>query len=186
MVKKGQDMVERRYRSASPEQTRRLGVALGQIAPAGLVLAIEGDLGAGKTVLVGGLAEGLGQTAVVQSPTFTIQRIYADPAARLPLYHFDCYRLSDGEDFRNAGLDEYLTAGGVSVLEWAEIVREVLPADSWWMRLERQSAESPGWTKLADGTIVLATDDGLRLFTLRLPESFAEQLDRRLDEMEDD
>ena len=177
-------MVERHYRSGSLEETRRLGEALGHIAPANLVLALEGDLGAGKTVLVGGLAAGLGQSAEVQSPTFTIQRIYQDPEARLPLYHFDCYRLANGEDFRNAGLEDYLTAGGVSVLEWAEIVQDVLPEDAWWMRLERRTGDEPAWTKLEDGTIVLDADNGLRLFTLTLPASYAEQLDARLADRE--
>ncbi len=104
--------------SHSPEETRALGEAWGRAAAPGLVIALSGDLGAGKTQLARGLAAGLGITARVHSPTFTLVNEY--PGGRLPLCHLDLYRLDSVEQILGAGLEEYFHPAGVAVIEWAE------------------------------------------------------------------
>lgn len=104
--------------SHSPIETEALGETWGRIAQSGLVLGLSGDLGAGKTQLVKGLARGLGITQRVHSPTFALVNIYT--GGRLTLFHLDLYRLDTREQILAAGLDEYLTPDGVTVIEWAE------------------------------------------------------------------
>jgi tRNA threonylcarbamoyladenosine biosynthesis protein TsaE len=104
--------------SHSPDETAALGEAWGRAAQRGLVIALSGDLGAGKTQLVKGLARGLGVTAKVHSPTFTIVNIYS--GGGLPLFHLDLYRLESRGQILSAGLEEYLQPNGVAVIEWAE------------------------------------------------------------------
>jgi len=104
--------------SHSPAETEALGEAWGRAAKPGLVIALTGDLGAGKTALVRGLARGLGCADRVHSPTFTLVNQYG--GGRLPLCHLDLYRLDTPEQIRAAGLEEYLQPDGVAVIEWAE------------------------------------------------------------------
>lgn len=104
--------------SRSPAETEALGEAWGRVAHSGQVIALCGDLGAGKTQLVKGLARGLGIRARVHSPTFALVNSYE--GGRLPLFHLDLYRLDTVEQIRAAGLEEYLRPSGVSVIEWAE------------------------------------------------------------------
>ena len=104
--------------SHSPAETESLGEAWGREMPCGLVIALSGDLGAGKTQLVKGIARGLGVTARVHSPTFTLVNEYG--GGRLRLFHLDLYRLETTEQIHNAGLEEYLQPDGVAVIEWAE------------------------------------------------------------------
>jgi tRNA threonylcarbamoyladenosine biosynthesis protein TsaE len=96
------------------------------------VLALCGDLGAGKTQFVKGLATALGSDATVTSPTFTLIHEYLD--GRLPLYHFDFYRLEDEDEALKIGLDEYLNGGGICVIEWADKFPALLPAHTKWYR----------------------------------------------------
>ena len=104
--------------SHSPEETQQLGETWAREAERGWILALSGDLGAGKTQLVKGLARGLGITARVHSPTFALVNIYA--GGRLTLYHLDLYRLDTRQQILEAGLEEYLRPDGVTVVEWAE------------------------------------------------------------------
>jgi tRNA threonylcarbamoyladenosine biosynthesis protein TsaE len=104
--------------SHSPGETEALGELWGCAAQSGLVLGLSGDLGAGKTQLVKGLARGLGITERVRSPTFALVNIYA--GGRLTLFHLDLYRLETREQILAAGLEEYLTPDGVTVIEWAD------------------------------------------------------------------
>ena len=104
--------------SYSGAETEALGEAWGRTAERGFVIALSGDLGAGKTQLVRGLARGLGSRARVHSPTFTLVNEYTD--GRLPLYHLDLYRLETLEQIVGAGLEEFLRSDGVAVIEWAE------------------------------------------------------------------
>jgi len=104
--------------SHSPTETEALGETWGRAAQNGLVIGLCGDLGAGKTQLVKGLARGLGITARVHSPTFALVNIYT--GGRLKLFHLDLYRLETREQIRAAGLEEYLEPTGVTVVEWAE------------------------------------------------------------------
>ncbi|HOP98869.1 MAG TPA: tRNA (adenosine(37)-N6)-threonylcarbamoyltransferase complex ATPase subunit type 1 TsaE [Verrucomicrobiota bacterium] len=102
----------------NPAETEAIGETLGQMAQHGSVFALSGDLGAGKTQLVKGMARGLGITARVHSPTFTLVNVYT--GGRLTLYHLDLYRLNGPEEILAAGLEEYLQPDGVAVIEWAE------------------------------------------------------------------
>ena len=114
-----------RFTTASPEQTERFGRELAKSLIGGDVIALTGDLGAGKTCLTRGIAEGLGSASHVSSPTFTIVNEYN--GGRLMLFHFDTYRLSGPDDFLMSGLDEYFYKGGVCVIEWSDIIDELLP-----------------------------------------------------------
>lgn len=118
----------------SEEDTRRLGLAIADALEPGDIVALVGDLGTGKTALTKYIAEGLGVTEDVISPTFTIVREYR--SGRLPLFHFDVYRLSDGQELLDTGAEDYLEGDGVSVIEWADIVADVLPADALVVSIE--------------------------------------------------
>lgn len=109
----------------SPAETERLGEKLAEKLTPGAVLAYRGELGAGKTAFTRGLARGLGYTDPVTSPTYTIVNEYL--GGRLPLFHFDMYRLSSAEDLWDIGWEDYLDRGGVCVVEWSENVAEALP-----------------------------------------------------------
>lgn len=108
----------------SPEETEALGQRLGEKLPAGTVLAYRGDLGAGKTAFTRGLARGLGYAEPVTSPTYTIVNEYL--GGRLPLFHFDMYRLRSAEDLFDIGWDDYLDRGGICAVEWSENVWSAL------------------------------------------------------------
>ena len=112
------------YITHSPEETESLGEALGRRLPAGTVLAYRGELGAGKTAFTRGLARGLGCTEPVTSPTYTIVNEYL--GGRLPLFHFDMYRLHSADDLWDIGWEDYLDRGGVCAVEWSENVAEAL------------------------------------------------------------
>lgn len=114
--------------------TRAIGLSIADAAEPGDIIALTGDLGTGKTALTKYIAEGLGVTEEVISPTFTIVREYR--SGRIPLYHFDVYRLSGPEEFYDAGAEEYLEDNGVSVIEWADIVADALPEDSLLIHIE--------------------------------------------------
>jgi tRNA threonylcarbamoyladenosine biosynthesis protein TsaE len=116
------------------EETAYIGEMLGQILNEPLVIALRGDLGVGKTVFVRGAALGLGVAEKVASPTFVLHRIYQ---GRLPVYHFDFYRLSAEEDLIELGFDEYLPGEGVAFVEWAERLPELLPAEHLQVSIER-------------------------------------------------
>ena len=109
----------------SPEETLRVGMRLGQEAKAGQVFTLTGDLGVGKTVFTQGLAKGLGIEEAVNSPTFTIVQIYE--GGRLPFYHFDVYRIGDIEEMDEVGFEDYVMGEGVSLIEWANLIEEILP-----------------------------------------------------------
>ena len=109
----------------SEQQTYDLGVRIGQKARAGDVFTLVGDLGVGKTVFTKGLAWGLGIEEPVNSPTFTIVQIYEE--GRLPLYHFDVYRIGDVEEMEEIGYEDYIYGEGVSLIEWANQISEILP-----------------------------------------------------------
>lgn len=116
--------------SPSAEETASFGRTQAASLRRGDVLALCGDLGAGKTQFVKGLAAALGADATVTSPTFTL--IHEYPGGRLPLYHFDFYRLDDADEALKIGLDEYLNGDGVCVIEWADKFPALLPAHTKW------------------------------------------------------
>jgi tRNA threonylcarbamoyladenosine biosynthesis protein TsaE len=109
----------------SPEETAELGEALGRMAVPGQVYTLIGDLGVGKTVFTQGFARGLGISEPVNSPTFTILQIYEE--GRLPFYHFDVYRIGDVEEMEEIGYEDCFYGEGVSLIEWANLIEEILP-----------------------------------------------------------
>ena len=110
--------------TTSPEQTEAVGAALGQRLKPYTILAYEGDLGAGKTAFTRGLAKGLGATEQVTSPTYTIVNEYL--SGRMPLFHFDMYRLASSDDLWDIGWEDYLERGGVCAVEWSENVADAM------------------------------------------------------------
>ena len=124
-----------------PDATTRFGHALGAALFPGAVVALDGELGAGKTHLVRGLCAGLGvrNLAAVNSPTFVLIQEYA---GRLPVFHFDAYRLTSPREFAELGVEEYFEAGGVCCVEWASRVVEFLPADRLTIRLAHAGGDS--------------------------------------------
>ena len=108
----------------SPEETEKVGAALGNILTPGTVIAYRGDLGAGKTAFTRGLARGLGYREPVTSPTYTIVNEYL--GGRLPLFHFDMYRLASSDDLWDIGWEDYLERGGICAVEWSENVADAL------------------------------------------------------------
>ena len=108
----------------SPEETEEVGAALGAILSAGTILAYTGDLGAGKTAFTRGLAKGLGCTDMVTSPTYTIVNEYV--SGRLPLFHFDMYRLHSSDDLFDIGWEDYLDRNGICAVEWSENVADAM------------------------------------------------------------
>ena len=108
----------------SPEETERVGAALGKILKPGTVLAYRGDLGAGKTAFTRGLARGLGYAEPVTSPTYTIVNEYL--GGRLPLFHFDMYRLASSDDLWDIGWEDYLDRNGIAAVEWSENISDAL------------------------------------------------------------
>ena len=112
------------YITNSPEETEKLGAALAETLTPGTVIAYRGDLGAGKTAFTRGLARGLGCRETVTSPTYTIVNEYL--GGRLPLFHFDMYRLSSADDLFDIGWEDYLERGGVCAVEWSENVAEAM------------------------------------------------------------
>ncbi len=113
------------YETYSAKETAELGRRLGKEAKAGEVYTLIGDLGVGKTVFTKGIAEGLGITEPVNSPTFTIVQVY--DTGRMPFYHFDVYRISDIEEMDEIGYEDYFYGEGLTMIEWANLIEEILP-----------------------------------------------------------
>ena len=133
------------YLSRSEQETEGVGEALGRSVSPGAVLAYRGGLGMGKTAFTRGLARGLGYPGRVTSPTFTIVNEYE--GGRLPLFHFDMYRLSSSDDLFGIGWEDYLARGGVCAVEWSERVEDALPADTIRLTFAR-SPEHDGWRSI--------------------------------------
>lgn len=123
------------YESFSPEETFELGVKIGKEALPGQVFTLEGDLGVGKTVFTQGVAKGLEIDEPICSPTFTIVQVYEE--GKLPFYHFDVYRIGDVEEMDEIGYDDYIYGEGVSMIEWANLIEEILPAHYTAVKIEK-------------------------------------------------
>ena len=128
-----------RFLTHSPEETEALGEALGRRLRGGEIVAYYGDLGAGKTAFTRGLARGLDISSRVTSPTYTIVNEYL--GGRLPLFHFDMYRLSSADELFDIGWEDYLQRGGVCAVEWSENVQEALE-NAVTVRIEKRSDET--------------------------------------------
>ena len=129
------DMMNKIVESNCEKETWELGREIGLRARAGQVFTLVGDLGVGKTVFTKGLAEGLGITEPVSSPTFTIVQVYEE--GRLPFYHFDVYRIGDAEEMDEIGYEDYIYGEGVSLIEWANLIEEILPEHYTEIKIEK-------------------------------------------------
>jgi len=127
------------YITNSPAETEAIGAALGNIIKPGTVIAYRGDLGAGKTAFTRGLAKGLGCTEIITSPTYTIVNEYL--GGRIPLFHFDMYRLRSSDDLFDIGWEDYLDRGGVCAVEWSENVEDAME-DALYITIEKLGEDS--------------------------------------------
>ena len=121
-------------KTSSGEETFLLGKSLGQLLQPSMVLCLSGDLGAGKTQMTKGIATGLEIGDYITSPTYTLINEYN---GRLPLYHFDVYRLENSDELNELGYQEYFYGEGVTVIEWADIISEAIPKDRLWMVIRK-------------------------------------------------
>ena len=130
----------------SPEETFAFGKWIGENALPGQVYTLVGDLGVGKTVFTQGVAEGLGITEPVNSPTFTIIQEYE--SGRMPFYHFDVYRIGDIEEMDEVGFEEYVMGDGVSLIEWANLIEEILPENRTEVIIEKDLEKGFDYRKI--------------------------------------
>lgn len=129
------------YRSASPDDTYRLAWRLGRIVKGGTLIALEGELGVGKTLFVKGLAAGLGAAEAVTSPTFMLLRLYE---GRLTLAHFDVYRLPSPEAIEELGYEEYFYGPGITAVEWGDLIGSYLPKEYLQVQIRRKYLPDTG------------------------------------------
>ncbi len=129
-----------------PEETFEFGKSLGEQAKPGTVYTLIGDLGVGKTVFTQGLASGLEITEPISSPTFTIVQVYEE--GRLPLYHFDVYRIGDVEEMEEIGYEDYFYGEGVSLIEWANLIEEILPENYTEIKIEKDLEKGFDYRKI--------------------------------------
>ena len=130
----------------APEETFAFGKMLGEQAKPGEVICLNGDLGVGKTVFTKGFAEGLGITEPVNSPTFTIVQQY--DSGRMPLYHFDVYRIADVSEMDEIGYEEYFFSDGVCLIEWGTLIEELLPDSTITITIEKDLQKGFDYRKI--------------------------------------
>ena len=130
----------------TPKETFEFGKNLGEQAKAGTVYTLIGDLGVGKTVFTQGLAKGLEIHEPISSPTFTIVQVYEE--GKLPLYHFDVYRIGDVEEMEEIGYEDYFYGEGVSLIEWANLIEEILPEKYTEIKIEKDLEKGFDYRKI--------------------------------------
>lgn len=131
MMPAGDKMIKETY---SSDETEKFGCEIGLTAKAGDIYCLSGDLGVGKTVFTRGFARGMGIEDDITSPTFTLINEYF---GRLPMYHFDVYRVGDSEEMEYIGCDEYFFGDGVCLIEWAELIEDIIPENAVWIKIEK-------------------------------------------------
>ena len=134
------------HRTCSAKQTREIAAQLASRAAPGEIFCLSGDLAAGKTEFVKGFAQGLGIDELITSPTFTIVNEYG--GGRLPLYHFDVYRISALEQMQDTGYEEYFYGDGVCVIEWAQFIRPLLPEDAIMIDIEKDASRGDDFRRI--------------------------------------
>ena len=132
----------------SQDETEKIGYDTAIKALPGQVYCLSGDLGVGKTVFTRGFARGLGVDEHITSPTFTIINEYE---GRLPLYHFDVYRVADPEEMDYIGCDEYFFGNGVCLIEWAELIEDIIPENAVWIKIEKDLEKGTDYRKITIG-----------------------------------
>ena len=130
----------------SPEETYELGRKIGLQARPGQVYTLTGDLGVGKTVFTKGFAEGLGIDDDITSPTFTIVNEYH--SGRIPFYHFDVYRIGDEDEMFDIGFDEYVDGDGVCLIEWAELIKGIIPENAVSIKITKDLSKGLDYRKI--------------------------------------
>ena len=125
--------MKKTFESMTEKTTIEYAKAMGEKAKAGDVIALTGEMVAGKTVFAKGFAKGLGVKEMVNSPTFTLVQIYDD--GRLPLYHFDVYRIGDPSEMEETGFEDDISGEGVTVVEWADRIKDLMPEETVWVRM---------------------------------------------------
>ena len=130
----------------NPEETFALGQKIGRAATPGQVYTLTGDLGVGKTVFTQGIADGLGITEPVSSPTFTIVQVYEE--GRMPFYHFDVYRIGDIEEMDEIGYEDYFYGEGLCMIEWANLIEEILPDKRYDVTIEKDLEKGFDYRKI--------------------------------------
>ncbi|MDD3393858.1 MAG: tRNA (adenosine(37)-N6)-threonylcarbamoyltransferase complex ATPase subunit type 1 TsaE [Clostridia bacterium] len=133
------------WETFSPGETEAIGEKMGQEAIPAQVYSLDGDLGVGKTVFTKGFARGLGITEHVTSPTFTIINEYM---GRMPLYHFDVYRISSEEEMEDTGYEDYFYGEGVSLVEWASLIPDLMPKDAIHISIEKDYAMGDDYRRI--------------------------------------
>lgn len=128
------------------EETLTIGEKIGKLVTPGAVVTVDGNLGVGKTVLAQGIAKGLGIVEPVVSPTFTIVQEYEE--GRLPFYHFDVYRIEDPDEMYEIGFEEYFYGDGVCLIEWAELIQELLPENHVHIIIEKDPEKGFDYRKI--------------------------------------
>ena len=134
------------YETFSAEETEKLGEQIGREAKPGEVYTLIGDLGVGKTVFTQGIAKGLEITEPICSPTFTIVQEYEE--GRMPFYHFDVYRIGDIEEMEEIGYDDYFFGNGICLIEWAELIQELLPEQIISVTIEKNPEKGFDYRKI--------------------------------------
>lgn len=134
------------YETNSEKETFELGKNLGEQAKAGQIFCLNGDLGVGKTVFTQGFAKGLGIEENVNSPTFTIIQVYEE--GRIPLYHFDVYRIGDPEEMYEIGYEEYLFGEGVCLIEWSKLIEELIPEEAINIEIDKNLEKGLDYRKI--------------------------------------
>ena len=132
--------------TTNAEETFKLGVKIGEQAKPGEIYTLNGDLGVGKTVFTQGVARGLGIEEPVNSPTFTIVQVYEE--GKMPFYHFDVYRIGDIEEMEEIGYDDYFFGNGVCLIEWAELIQELLPKQIISVTIEKNPEKGFDYRKI--------------------------------------
>lgn len=136
----------KQYETYSEEETEEIGRRMGLEARPGQVICLDGDLGVGKTVFSRGFARGAGVEDNISSPTFTIVKEYED--GRLPLYHFDVYRIEDEAEMEEVGYDDYFFGEGVCLIEWPERIRDILPETYMLVKIEKDPARGLDYRRI--------------------------------------
>ena len=146
MVSMNTQMIKSIKETSCMEATAKYAYEMASKAQTGQVYALIGDLGVGKTVFTKGFAEGLGIEEPVSSPTFTILQIYEE--GRLPLYHFDVYRIEEPEEMEEVGFDDYIYGDGVCLIEWANRIEEILPEETIYIVIEKDLEKGMDYRKI--------------------------------------
>lgn len=145
------------YNSNSPNDTEMIAKALVKKLKPSDVICLRGDLGVGKTAFVQGLVKGLGVTEPISSPTFTIVNCYT--GGKMPIYHFDVYRIEDSDEMYEIGFDEYVYGDGVTVIEWPDNIADILPDNAYNITIEKDYEKGENFRRIEINTELDITED---------------------------